>query len=78
MKPFKVISFLFYRTWAWLAIQDAKFRKKCNRDRYWVVRLKNRIYVLNKERIRYNKKEGRMKKELNFIVLDKVAIYDTH
>lgn len=77
MKIWRFITFVFYRTWAAIKIREAKRRKLLDRKRVWVLRLRNRIYAFNKEQIRWYKKHGKFKEELNFITLDKVAIYDT-
>ena len=74
----KIVQFIVYRTWAKIAIADARYRKKHNRIRYWVIRLRGRIYVFNREDIKWYKKHGKFKEDLNFIKLDKVAIFDTH
>ena len=77
MKVLQVISFLFYRTWAKIMIREAKSRKQETRKRHWVIRLRNRIYCFKREQIKWYKKHGKFKEELNFIDLDKIAIYDT-
>ena len=79
MVIFKFISFLFYRAWAWLMIREAKRRSlETGGRRFWVLRLQGRLYVFNKDQIKWYKQNGTFKDDLNFLGLDKVAIFDTH
>jgi hypothetical protein len=74
----KILRFIVYWLWTKYSISQAKAKKLLTRKRHWVLQLKGRIYVFNKAQIRYHIKKGTFREGLNFIILDKIAIYDTH
>lgn len=72
------INFQLWRADLAAAKKRADYLHKHLNRRYWVVQIDKKMFVLSRENIDRLKREGVLRSDLDFIKLNKIALYTTN